>query len=80
MIFFQLTGVLALKAPTYKVIEENSKRQDSYFYSLEKRGRKTFHRIFSETPELPKPTWGNGNIKISGAFCLFVCSPECTYN
>ena len=67
-------GMLVLKASTYKVIEENSKYEDSWFYSLEKRGRKSFFRIFNQlgSPDLPVPE-GNGEkkLRLKGIFVLF---------
>ena len=39
--------MLLLKAPTYKMVEENSKLAQSYFYSLESgaQGKKSFYNV-----------------------------------
>ena len=67
-----MLGVLGLKASTYRVIEQNSRYQPSYFYSLEKRQRKSFHRLFCEAgnPDLPKIP-GNGMIELLLTFHVF---------
>lgn len=60
--FVDLLGVATLKASSYKMIEENSRFADSYFYALEMRDRKSFHRIFNQIghPDLPVPGEENG--------------------
>ena len=52
----QLTGVLFLKEPAHQIVENNYKFADSYFYSLEQRGQKSFHRVFDEIPNGPNLT------------------------
>jgi hypothetical protein len=52
--FFQLLGVFFIKASGYKMVEENSKYNDSFWYSVEHKTRKSaYHLLFmSNKPEL----------------------------
>ena len=36
-------GTLVIKAPTYKLVEENSKFSNSYFYALDQESRKSLY-------------------------------------
>ena len=37
-----MLGVFFIKAASYKMVEENSKYKDSYFYSIEHKSNKSF--------------------------------------
>jgi hypothetical protein len=53
IIYFQFGGAFMLKAPAYQMVEENSKRSDSFFYSIEHESRKSIFNAYNLLAQVP---------------------------